>query len=1041
MQSLAVDAAGFLYVIYDGTPDVRKIDPTSGEELEEPRFEVTTSEGPAIPTAVAVDAVGHVWVFGPTSFSGGQKLDPIHEFDADGKEIDKFGKGEFGASTGLATNLCPGNEAPGNLYVSNTVSGSGAFVRAYGTAPTNCGKAITGEAAPIQETGATLNGKANPKGQAVTECFFEYGTSETYGQTASCAESSGGIGTGTDPVPVHAVVGGLTAGTVYHFRLVVGTASGTESGSDATFKTLGPPAISEDHTASATDTEASVRALVNPEGLTTSYHFEYGLDATYGKSTQEIGIGSDRSEHPALATLRGLLPGTTYHWRIVAANSSDTTEGEDHTLTTYRTFVAETGCPNEEFRTAASALLPDCRAYEMVSPVDKNGSDIAAGLANLGDPGGQIQSTPEGDKITYTSRTSFGDQPNFSGVNQYLAGREDGEGWSSHGIHPAPVPNTLFGLAREFMAFSPDLCSAWLGDGSTPPLKEDGQKGLPNIYRRDNCGEPPGALETLTAIPPELPLPPGTPPNYLDNKSVQGVSDDSRHAVFAAVAALTPEAPTSANAQVYDHFGGANHLVSILPGGLASASANAVGSGGCNLDHAVSTDGSRVYWTANFVANTCTGEIYLRQHPEQGKVGEECSEPAKACTIAVSTGSSAFFWTASADGSKALYSEGEKLFEFEEESQSSHLVAEKVKGVAGASDDLSRIYFVSSKALTGAQQNSEGDEAKTGEPNLYLDEAGTKTFVARLVEGDVGKTEPDSNVLAYSIVEQESYQRPTRVTPDGAHLAFESQARLTGFDNRDIESGKASVEVFSYEVGGELRCVSCIPSGARPSAARLLTPYHLPWLVELEPPNVQAAAWIPTWEHPLRASNVLSDDGGRLFFNSNDKLLPRDTNGTMDVYEWEAPGEGKCTSKSPSFQASSGGCLYLISSGESPFESEFWEATPDGDDVFFTTASSLLPQDPGLIDLYDARVDGGFPQPIVKAPCEGEACQSPPPPPNDPTPASAAYSGPGNEKKAKLRCAKGKRLVFRAGNPRCLVKKHKGAGKKQRANRNRRAAR
>jgi hypothetical protein len=163
---------------------------------------------------------------------------------------------------------------------------------------------------------------------------------------------------------------------------------------------------------------------------------------------------------------------------------------------------------------------------------------------------------------------------------------------------------------------------------------------------------------------------------------------------------------------------------------------------------------------------------------------------------------------------------------------------------------------------------------------------------------------------------------------------------------------------------------------------------------------VQAAAFIPGWERGLYDSKALSESG-RLFFNSNDALLSRDTNETMDVYEWEPAGVGSCTEAKPSFFPANDGCIYLISTGESPFESEFWGASPDGEDVFFLTASSLVPQDPGLVDLYDARVGGGFASATAKAPCEGEACQSPPPPPAFGTPASRSYKGPGNLAKPK----------------------------------------
>lgn len=1071
VQSLATDGTGNLYVTYSEKPDVRKLTP-AGKELATPRFRLPpTGSFKPVPTAVAVDADGHVYAFGPTSCCSSQgNLNPIFEFDPEGNVdpegnliaknlLANFGKGEFDASTGLATNLCEGSEAPGNLYVSNT-SESKAFLRAYGTEPIGCFKARTLPASDIQETAATLNGTVNPKGEAVSECFFEYGTSTAYGQIAACEEPGATeIGTGNVPVPVHVDVGSLAAGTVYHFRLIGKVGAETEPGADLTFKTLGPPVISEDHTVSATHTEASLKALVNPEGFATSCHFEYGTDTSYGQSTpaQAIGKDEDRTDHVVIVTLEDLTPGTTYHWRIVCANASETSEGEDHVAATYRRFTADTECPNQPFRVAASAFLPDCRAYEMVSPVDKNGSDVVTALESPGAPGGYIQASADGERITYTvvAGPSFGDQPSNLGFNQYLATRQ-GKDWSNHGIG-VPVSGhnadqgSAFGAFRSFMAFSPDLCSAWLFDQQTPPPSADGQVGHRNLYRRENCGPGAGNLEALTPAPP--PLPADTIEGYVDNQSVQGGSADSRHAFFAAGAALTPEAAAGTDAtQVYDRFGGANHLVSVLPGGAAYAAGATVGSGwGRNLDNAVSADGSRAYWTAGLDA----GVLYLRLHPEQGAVAGECGDAAKACTLAVSADittpdiQDAFFWTAAADGSKALYSEGQMpqalesgtadLYEFDlgKAEEEPRLVTADLRGVLGAAEDLSRIYFVSNVALPDAGKNSEEEEAAPGKPNLYLDEGGTRRFVATLEEGDLGVGESPYNVAAYY-----STARAARVSADGAHLVFQSRAPLTGFDNIDANSGEPDVEVFTYEAGGALRCISCNPSGARPSGGRLPPPYRrIPTLFPFEVAELKfwAAAWIPTWEHPLHDSNVLSADGGRVFFNSNDALLPRDTNGAQDVYQWEAPGTGRCDVEDADYFPQNGGCLELISSGESPSESEFWEASPDGEDVFFTTESSLLPQDPGLIDLYDARVGGGFAQPTQPVPCEGEACQSPSPPPGFPTPASGAYRGPGNPPRGAKRCPRGKRKVRRKGKTRCAKKgrhRHAKSGSRQRAHRN-----
>ena len=1026
VTALATDSAGDLYAKYTGTRDVRKLTaPPSCELLAEPVFELpqppfTTNSA----SAIAVAPGGEVFAFGATDCCGNQdNLDPIVQFDRDGNVIDEFGKGEFNPlSNGLAANLCPGSPAPGNFYVSNLSSADG-FVRAYGTDPVGCFKAHTGEASEITEFAATLNGTVDPGGAAVSECRFEYGETTAYGQGAPCAEYKSGeewkpllspaeLGEGSEPVPVRAPIAGLQKGTVYHFRLLAKVGGEAETGFDSTFKTLGPPVISEDHVASASATQATLEALVNPEGFPTTYRFEYGLTDEYGSLTSTFAAGSDRADHPAQAVLGGLAPQTTYHWRIVAVNSSGPAEGPDRTLTTYPVFSSPPGCPNEGLRAGTSATLPDCRAYEMVSPVDKNGGDIVTAL-DFGDPGGFIQAASDGDAITYTSLTSFAGQPTSFRYNQYLA-RRGPQGWTTEGIHPPANGKSLDpqpGNYREFMAFTPDLCSAWLIDYQDPPLVEGAAQDYPNLLRRDNCAPGAGSLEALT-VPESPPLSGSTSQNYVVEKSVQATTPDGAHALFTARTQLTPEAAPCCTQQLYDRFAGKVRLVSVLPGGAPASgvpgSGDVVTGGGWdgNLEGALSEDGERAYWSFE-------GDIYLREHPGQGRVAGECDGAGlNACTQTVSEGGIAFggalFWAASPDGAKALFSQqrevsnksNNELRIYDAESDSSQPIAADVRGVAGQSDDLQRVYFISNAALPGAGANSPwGEEAIIGKPNLYLWEAGEGggevSFVATLLEGDLGEREQDATFEAYDLAAENTYFRATRASAEGAALAFNSRAPLTDYDNTAAD-GRPAVEVYRYDAGtDELTCVSCNPAGARPRTEELHEPY-VKRSIEAHPTKVTAAAWIPTWEHPTHASNVLSEDGERLFFNANDALVPRDANGAPDVYQWEAAGTGGCSASSPSYFPQRRGCIDLISSGQSPQKAEFWEASADGSDVFFTTARSLVSADPGLIDLYDARVGGGYPEPDPKSECEGEACQSPPPPPRFDEPASGAYAGPGN---------------------------------------------
>jgi dipeptidyl aminopeptidase/acylaminoacyl peptidase len=324
--------------------------------------------------------------------------------------------------------------------------------------------------------------------------------------------------------------------------------------------------------------------------------------------------------------------------------------------------------------------------------------------------------------------------------------------------------------------------------------------------------------------------------------------------------------------------------------------------------------------------------------------------------------------------------------------------------------------------------------AKGGEPNLYLYRAGegggegTFTFIATLSALDA----VNDNTFVSPVALQPS-RHVARVSPGGETVAFMSTASLTGYDNTDLASGEADAEVYLYDAAadggtGRLVCVSCLESEARPQGRELAFFNKI---------SYWAAAEIPTWESQLYPPRALSTDGTRLFFESYDPLVLRDTNGKRDVYEWQsASTAAECEEAGAElFAEQAGGCISLISSGQSPQDSELLDASPDGSDVFFGTTSSLLQQDPGLVDVYDARVGGGFPSPPPPVlPCEGESCREPSSAPSEPSLSSSSLGGRGNVKpaKSKHRCKKGK--VRRKG--RCVAKKrghrkpghHRGSG-------------
>jgi hypothetical protein len=757
-----------------------------------------------------------------------------------------------------------------------------------------------------------------------------------------------------------------------------------------------PPVIGEQFAASVDADGATLRAKINPRFWTDArYYVEYGtVDCETGPCSSKpappgSALTTEVSGEPVPVkgvVIGGLAPMTTYHYRFVAKSGGGEAFGTDRTFTTAAPQSRPAICPtNDVFRSGPGAFLPDCRAYEMVSPIDKNNSDIITLLNSEGQPAALNKSAAVGGRFTYSATRAFGDAQSSPYTTQYLTVRDPVGGWIGKSISPprsGPTLNAFWpGLNSQFKSFSEDLCSALLLQDTVRSLAPNSIPGYMNLYREDLCGA--GGYEAITQV-----QPPASAPNEFASE-VQG--SGGGHTVFRANDSLIEGVtPAGKSAKVYDYFEGGLSYVCVLPNGTM-ASGCSVGTAGVptvggnerhgQVKNAVSADGSRIFWSA---ATSGPGKLYLRE--------------GAAETIAVSKGP-AQYWGASTDGSRAIFTEGEGLFEFEVEEdapEAGTLIAGGVVGVVGMSDDASKVYFVSTEALEGA--------ATAGKPNLYLHEAGGGfEFIATLSSSDV-------DGRFFSAAHKTAFLHAGKASPGGSALAFISDNALTGQDSLDLNSGKADSQVYLYDADTQtLHCASCNPTGARPVGRDLL-------------PEVESEFWasglLPVAANQLYYPRVLSDDGGRLYFNSFDALVPRDTNGAMDVYQWEAQGKGDCEKAD--------GCVELISSGESPSDSAFVDASADGSDVFFTTNASLVVQDPGLIDIYDARSGGGFPPPPVSpAECEGEACQNPLVPPTDATPASASFAGPGNEVVAKKK-AKKKHKKARAKKQRQKKKAHRG---------------
>ncbi len=253
---------------------------------------------------------------------------------------------------------------------------------------------VTQAASALTSTAATLNGRVNPNGYATT-AFFQYGTTTAYGTTTT----SQSVGSGTSELGITAALTGLVANTTYHFRIGATNLNGTVYGSDQAFTTGTPaPTVTTGAATNLTASAATLNGTVNPQNSPTSVQFQYGTTTSYGSTTVAQNIGSGNAAVAASATLGGLAANTTYHFRVVATNSTGTTNGADQSLTTAlpaptATTTAATGISGSGgtlnasvnpsgLATSAQFEWGTTSSYGSATAVQNIGSGTSAGAVN-----------------------------------------------------------------------------------------------------------------------------------------------------------------------------------------------------------------------------------------------------------------------------------------------------------------------------------------------------------------------------------------------------------------------------------------------------------------------------------------------------------------------------------------------------------------------------------------------------------------------------------------------------------------------------------
>jgi hypothetical protein len=732
-------------------------------------------------------------------------------------------------------------------------------------------------------------------------------------------------------------------------------------------------------------------AEVNPNGLFSTYHFDYITKAAYDAnvaaakdpfsaaaripSVADANIGSGTSFLTVTQLLFGLQADTAYRYRIVTKNTATST-GPTQAFLTQIVPSGTDSCANATAREQSAAKnseVADCRGWEMVSPIDKNGGEVAGPGGLYG--GGVLQAAAQGGSVTYGSEASFAGGQGAPPASQYLAGRTGG-GWSTENL-TAPIFSGTYDAVDQgvpYQLFSADLARGVLlngdhcrgeGEGcavANPPLAgTDAPAGYQDYYLGEGgaFGALLGAANAgfLVLEPAEFDL------------SFAGSSPDLRHPVLSSCAALTAnatEVPTgggcdASKQNLYEYSsGGGLTLVNLLPAQTSGTPGAALAA----QSGAVSSDGSHVYFTEE-------GNLYLRAS----------GQTKQADTDAGGGGS---FETAAADGSVAFFTKAEHLWRYL--TSTGHATdltpSGGVKGVLGTDAAGTYVYYQDAAAL-------------------HLWRSGTTTTVAPGAEAAEEGDYPPTTGTA-------------RVSADGTHLLFVSKERLSGYDNTDLNTKGPDSEAFLYDASGagSLTCVSCNPTNGRPIGSSTI-------LGSIPNGTVEGST-------NFYKPRVLSANGHRVFFDSEDSLGLADTDNAPDAYQWEAQGEGSCTRV--------GGCISLISSGRAAGGAGFVDASADGSDAFFITDGSLAKADPGATDLYDARVGGGFVEPPPAIICEGDACQPLPSPPVDPT-LTTLLAGPGNPgvrypKSKRKGCKKG----FAKRKGKCV---RKGTGRQSKRGRGR----
>jgi hypothetical protein len=651
----------------------------------------------------------------------------------------------------------------------------------------------------VSGTGVHLSGEVEPgEGPpAESKAHFEYSADEgeSWQSTPDQEFTAAGVAT------IEADLTGLLANQKYLVRVRATNSAANTASSPTSFSTsqIAPDAETTDASA-VQETSAVLNGSINPNGLQTTYYFEYGTTTSYGVRAPVLVEGVAGGGHVSRGfsqALSALSPGTTYHYRLVARNAIGRGESADKTFTT----------------AIAGAVAPN-RSYEQVTPVNKEGAQILSDF--------HVQVSDQGSAIAIAAASGARSSESVM-LRQNFVVRRNASGWED-----------------------------W--ERTDPP-----QGAVPGVWE----------------------------------SSTQAVSKDYKHAMVGSSRVLAPGAVAGdGNLYIKDLVTGSYTFIGDAPGSRGFG--NLVGG---NAQETVFAAGAPdfswvLFWTDIPMLEGVTGRALYRWS-EQGGLTLESVTPSGGIPpspTAVVPNYTYALPPASADGKLTAFDPGpwfvfSPVFELgggvyirKDGGPSTPIAISQIAGAEPVNDSSSKVnwvtpdgryvFFQSHSQLTkDAPATLQSDDAVY----RYSTETGVLTYIGRKVGeftfGFHGASTDGETVYLYNndssatgttvwhdgvthfITEENTNGSPRYMTPNGRFFAWENNGRAYLYD---LDSDKTV-------------CASCLPDGSTGSPAH-----------------------IGSLGRNMGNQSVRSvTEDGTMFFDTKTALLPSDRNGSKDVYAFK----------------------------------------------------------------------------------------------------------------------------------------------------------